>query len=286
MKIFLGCTGRGGELAIFTSIVHAYREKFPDAFIKVATCHNGIYHHIFKNNQDLDRWTYIQFRKIVDDKVASKPYRDPLIAMHEMMNEHNDYEIVENISELTSNKDVSVIKHLYNRINKKCFKLEDIKRKVFMWPTDEEEAHAQKIIDKHGPLVLISYKANSARNLSFSQWQNICDTIGKQTRIAYTGNVKDPEMKGHLDLRGINFPTFYALVQKVGLFIGPDTGTTWMATITGGDIITIRNDPLYRITNTGLVKNGYRGPHNTLEITEKNNKKVEQQVIAQALARL
>ena len=80
MRILLGNTGRGGEQCIFSSIVHAYRQKLPNAYIEVITPPQ--YWSFWKNNQDIQEWTDIKYEP--GDRYAG----DPVAALKDYFDTH------------------------------------------------------------------------------------------------------------------------------------------------------------------------------------------------------
>lgn len=270
MKILLANTGRGGELAVFTSIVKAYREHAPNAHITLLTCDNGIYSPLFRNSPDHDGWVALQFR----DKNAPH-YKNPIGAMNAYFAKtKNDFDIQEFACEydfspgFKKTNTGTILSNCYKRIKKKLFKLSDVKREIFIYPTDEELKFAEDTFAKYGKdLVMISYCARSASAImNHNGYQNLCDQIGKHRPVAFTANTKWPSLKGHIDLRGITFSALFAITLKLERFVGPDTATTWIAANMPGTLISIRGDKVYPINNTGLVAGGYREKGNTHEI--------------------
>ncbi len=271
MRILLGNTGRGGELAAFTSVIKAYSIACPDAHIKVVTCHNTVYPDLFKNSPDIDEWDYLRYRKYGS---AGKVVRSPVAAWLEYRKQHKHYDRVEyccegDLSPAFNNNPVkTVIENLYQRLKHKPFQLSDIPRKVFIYPSDEAKEHAERIHQKYGDsLVLVSHKANSANPMmGFDGFQHLCDILAKNHPVAYTGNRMDPKLEGHIDLRGVPFSTIYALSEKLNYYVGPDTATTWIVSGMPGTLVSLRGDKVYPVKNTGLCANGYRKPDNTHEI--------------------
>ena len=273
LRILLSNTGRGGELAIFTALIHAYRKACPDAYIRVVTGHNGIYESIWKNNQDIDDWQPLVFRKPMP---TGKVYRSSIEAEADYhtstKNEFDRQEILgENKLSPDKGKNITVrpiLDNIYSLLKHKPFTLAEIERKVFFWPTDEEHEAAERLISKHGSdLVLLSYVAKSASPiLNHHEYQRLADRISKTYPVAFTANKVEKPLKGHIDLRGTTFSFVHALGQRVNCFIGPDTATTWIVSGMPGLLITIRGDKAYPIGNTGLCKGGWRKPTNTLEL--------------------
>jgi len=259
IRVLLSNTGRGGELAIFTALVHAYRKACPDAYIRVATCHNGIYHHIWETNQDIDDWQPLIFRKPMP---TGKTYRSSTAAEADYhVKTKHEFDRQEMLGETTLSPDRGksitvrpILNNIYSLLKCKPFTLAEIERKVIFWPTDEDHKAAEKVIDTYGTdLVLISHIAKSASAiLDVNGYQKLADKLSKTHPVAYTGNKLDPPLKGHIDLRGTTFRFVYALSQRLNYYIGPDTATTWIATVMPGLLITIRGDKAYPVGNTGL----------------------------------
>lgn len=271
MKILLGNTGRGGELAIFTAIVKAYRLAIPDAHITVTTCDNNLYGPIFRNSPDHDGWVPLQFR----DKNAPH-YLDPVGALMAYFKaSKNEYDIQEFACEYDFSPDRNrgnngtILSNCYKRIGKKLFSFNEIPRKIFIYPTDEDIKFADDCFSKYGnDLVLVSYITRSASPImNLRGYQDLCDKIVKHRPVAFTAAMdRDPALRGHIDLRGITFSALYALSEKLQRFVGPDTATTWICSNMPGRLISIRGDKAYPISNTGIVANGFRVGQETYEI--------------------
>jgi ADP-heptose:LPS heptosyltransferase len=271
MKILLGNTGRGGELAVFTALIKAYRQKLPDATIHVTTCDNGVYGPLFQNSPDHNGWIPLQFR----DKDQPN-YLNPVGALQAYFRKtQQDYDHQEWACEFDFSPDRkksntgTILSNCYRRIKKKFFKLGEVPRHVYIYPTDEELKFAEAVFKKHGDdLVLVSHAARSASPImNLNGYQQLCDKIARYHPVAFTGAMgRDPVLKGHIDLRGITFPALFAVSQKLGCFIGPDTATTWICAEMPGRLISIRGDRAYPLNNTGLVANGFRKGKDTREL--------------------
>lgn len=270
MKILLANTGRGGELAVFTSLVKAYREHVPNAHITLLTCDNGIYSPLFRNSPDHDGWVALQFR---DENAPN--YKNPIGAMNAyFVKTKKDFDIQEFACEFDFSPGFkrtntgTILSNCYKRIKKKFFKLSEVRREIFIYPTDEELRFAEDTFTKYGnDLVMVSYCARSASAImNHRGYQDLCDQIGKHRPVAFTANAVWPNLNGHIDLRGITFSALFAISQRLERFVGPDTATTWIVANMPGMIISLRGDNTYPISNTGLVAGGYRETENTYEI--------------------
>lgn len=268
-RILLGNTGRGGELAIFTSIIKAYRNRFPDAYIRVTTCDNGIYSSIFKNSPDLNDWVPLQFRN------PSRPhYMKPVKALEAYFKHtKRDFDLQEfacewDFSPAAGRKAAPALHNCYKRIRRKAFELSDIPRKVFIYPTDDELKYADDLFEKHGnDLILVSHVANSAsRMMNLKHYTDLCNELAKAHPVAYTGHKLHQKIPGHIDLRGIPFSTVFAIASKLKYFVGPDTAITWIVSNMPGRLVCIRGTPTYPLKNTGLQANGYRKDLDTIEL--------------------
>lgn len=272
MKILLGNTGRGGELAIFTAFINAYERTYPEAHIEVMTADNGIYGPIFKNNPRV-KWIPLDFR----DK--SKPYyMNPVGCWSYWAKEkRKEFDIIEFACEHGANH-ADVVSNIYNRLKHKVFTIDDIIRKPFIYPTDEEFAKAKEIIREYPELVLVSPKSRSATVVfDIDDYQMLADQLLKKYPVAVTGgitkDVTDPGLKGCIDLRGQSFSELYALSLSLKRFVGPDTATSWIVTRMPGKLICLRGCKLYTEENTGLIINKFRTPENTLEMDVLNRNK-------------
>lgn len=270
MKILLGNTGRGGELAIFTSIIKAYRECLPNATIHLLTCDNGIYEPLFRNSPDHDGWTALQFR----DKQRPH-YMNPVGAMFayfaktKQEYDHQEYACEYNLSPASSpTGGGTIIGNCYKRIKHKYFRLNKVRREIFIYPIDKELKFAERTFEKYGKdLVVVSYNARSASPIMNPHgYQELCNQIAKHRPVAFTAKVGDAGLNKHIDLRGITFSALFALSGKLQYFVGPDTATTWIVSNMPGKLVSIRGDKAYPISNTGLVSNGYRAGKETFEI--------------------
>jgi hypothetical protein len=270
MRILLGNTGRGGELAVFTSLVNAYRRHLPDAHIELLTCDNQIYGPLFHNSPDHNGWNALQFR----DK--EKPhYMDPVGALKAYFKQTKDKF---GVQEYACEYDLSpafrkgntgtILSNCYKRIKTKLFELDYVDRKIFIYPTDEERRFAEDTYAKYGKdLVLVSYVAKSASTVMNRRgYQDLCDHIVDKYPVAYTANRVEMGLQGHVDLRGITFSALFALAEKLQYFVGPDTATTWIVSNMPGTLIAIRGDNTYPIWNTGIKANGFRKGKATHEI--------------------
>lgn len=273
LRILISNTGRGGELAILTSIIHAYRQKLPNAYIRVVTCHNGIYHKFWENSEDIDEWIPLEFRNPMP---TGKVIKDPIKAEAEYLaTTKNEFDYQEKTAEYDLSPGVNssmpvrpIIDNIYRRLKYKPFGLADIDRRVFLWPSDEENETANGIFEKYGTeLVLISHIANSASPmLNHDSYQQLADELSKDRPVAFTGASRHKPLKGHIDLRGTTFSFLYALSLRLKYYIGPDTATSWIMTRMPGKMISLRGDTLYPIGNSGLKENGFRKQSNTVDV--------------------
>lgn len=267
MKILLGNTGRGGEQCIFTSIVHSYRQSFPDAYINVVTCSQ--YEKLWFNNKDINAWTKIKFLKEDVNQL------DAVSALRYYMNTHkNDYDLMELSSECEAqDKGTSTLDKCYEAIDKKVFKLEDVERKIFIYPTEQEIATAESIKNNYPNLILLSHGANSMKHpLSLKGYEILADKLKKYGDVAYIGTTggfhmpADPEIKGAIDLRDIGWGASYELRKYIKIFIGMETAPAFFLHETKAPMIIMRGDPQFPLKNTGLTPMGYRKKENTHEL--------------------
>ena len=278
MRILLGSTGRGGELAVFTTLVKAYRENLPDAHITVLFADNFQNYSLFQNSPDHDGLVTFKFRNKHGIVI-----KDPLNSFKQYLAKtKKEFDIQEWASEydmspaFNSSNTGTIIGNSYKRIKQKFFKLEDVQRKIFIYPTDEELRFAEDLFTKYGDdLILVSYNTRSANPMMNEQGYNdLCDQMVKHHPVAYTGAAqtranpshKNSELKGHIDLRGITFSAVFAISQQLKCFVGPDTSITWIVSNMTGKFIAVRGDPTYPISNTGVIANGYRVGKETHEI--------------------
>jgi ADP-heptose:LPS heptosyltransferase len=269
-KILLGNTGRGGELCLFTSIIHTYKKRYPNSHITVAT--NPHYHTLFDNSQDCDNWIGLQYR----DPDNKKTYLNPVAAWKQLAKEFDgvaefaceySYSPAQTLNKRHATYHNTSLHNCWLRIVNKVFRYEDIPRKVYIYPTDEEKAQAEAIAAKHQDLIIIGYIANSADPvLKPHAFNKLGKKLQKFGTVAYTGRERDAELKGLVDLRGISFGTLYALADHIKWFISPDTSLPFVVSGTPGNILVLRKDKNYPISNTGLQVMGYREAKNTWEI--------------------
>lgn len=260
MRILLGNTGRGGELAIFTAFVQAYKTACPDAYIEVMTADNGIYGPLFEHDPGIT-WTPLDFRD------TTKPYyKDPVRCWRTHAKRRTGFDIVEFVCEFGCSRANTTFSNLYNSIENKLFTKADVKRQVMIYPTQDELDWANWLHDDCPLMVVISHICKSATKV-FKQedYQALADALLKDGyRTAYVGGPQDPPIMGHMDLRGITFSAFYALTKRLKWFIGPDTATTWIASGMSGKLVSLRGCHTYPLHNTGIVANGFK-TNNILE---------------------
>lgn len=270
MRILLGSTGRGGELAVFTTLIKAYRENLPDAHITVLIPDNDMWATIFQNSPDHNNQTVFKFRD-----VNGKVNKDPVVAFKAYFtNTKNDYDIQEWVGEydlspaFNPHNTGTIIGNCYKRIKQKFFELKDVRREIFIYPTDEELRFAEDTFAKYGDdLILVAYNTRSANPMMNEQgYKELCDQMVKHHPVAYTANALNSELKGHIDLRGITFSAVFAIGQQLKYFVGPDTSIPWIVSNMPGKFIAIRGDSSYPISNTGVIANGYRVGKETHEI--------------------
>ena len=270
MRILLGNTGRGGEQCIFSSIVHAYRVKLPDAYIEVTTPPQ--YWSFWKNNKDINKWTDLKYEP--GDKCAG----DPVAALKDYFEMHaKDFDIIEYPCEygFSSNSDKSktTLEQSYEAIRKRLFTFEEIEPVVWMWPDDQEIETAVNLYKKYPNMIMLSQGANSAKKpLSLEGFGELAKALREKGTVCYTGThgrnhmPADPIIPGACDLRGISYGTLFALKDEIQAFIGLDSGTAWLLTGMHGLMVTLRNDPFFPLSNTGIVEMGYRDSVVTHEI--------------------
>lgn len=279
MKLLIGNTGRGGELAILTAFVEAYKKAVPNIEIEVLTSDNGqIYKPIFDNNPQV-RWSGLDF------KVESRPYFMQPVACwkHHAKKRAGEFDRVEFICEYGRPKNRLSIVNIYDSIKQKEFRFKDIVRRVMIYPGRQEEDFAEEIIKKHPDLVMISYVSKSATVVfNRENYQILADRLSKNRPVAFTGSLRDEPLDKHIDLRGISFAGLYAIAKRLRYFIGPDTATTWISTIMPGKLVILRGCRLYTPANTGFLASGFRNNSNTLEYDVL--KKPVQEVINKVLA--
>ena len=269
MKILLGNTGRGGEQCVFSAFVQAYKDHFPSAHITVAVCPEFVrfWHSdnsisiIPLEHESPDKPYYMDpYGKWVD--VASTP----------------GYDIVEFVCEYglnpaaTQNESKPVTANIWNRLRTKPCQLDDLIKKVSLVPSDEELRIAEDIRSQYGDdLLVISPKSNSACPVIPLEWYSeIARQLGKYCPIATTGRtwgmpVPDPLLTDTIDLRGKSLLSLYAMSSWLRRFIGPDTATCWIVSKMPGELMVLRGDEAYPITNTGLINNDFRHSYNTIE---------------------
>jgi len=264
MKIFLANTGRGGEQCCFTAIVHAYRETFPEAEICVATCPQ--YENLWALNRDHNAWTPIRYEKY--DKFPG----DPVGACHDLMREMmGRFDIIEFPSECNAGggKALTTLDKCYSCIKNPVFAIEAIERRTFIIPTEADKKAASAIdVD-----FLISHGANSAKPIMSAEgYRKLAEILRPIGEVAYTGSLGKPHMRadyqipGALDLRGLSLGALHELCKSIRFFIGLDTMTGFLCSHMNGRMIILRGDPVFPLSNTGLVNMGFRQPHNTNEL--------------------
>ena len=289
MKILLGNTGRGGEQCIFSSIVHAYRSKVgPDAHIEVTTPPQ--YWSFWKNNNDISNWTPIKYE-------PGDPHEgDPVAALRAYFECHRrDFDLIEYPCEYgqsqNSDKSKTTLLQSYQAIKTRIFEYREIERKVWVWPNSQEREIADDICNDRPAFILLSHGANSAKKpLSLNGWEKLAKALGEKGTVCYTGThgrnhmPADPPIRGAFDLRGLSYGTLYAIQKSVTAFIGFDSGTAWLLSGMPGMLVTVRNDPFFPLSNTGIVEMGYRTPGNTFEY--ETGSKFEDEIIERIMERI
>lgn len=280
MHILLGNTGRGGELCLFTSIIKAYRQTFPKAHIAVAT--NPYYHPMFENSDDINKWYGLQYKDPSDKSTYLNPvgawnqfakkYKHEHDALVEFACEY-DYSPSHDPHKKSPTDGNSSLYNCYLRIEKKMFDYQDIPKKVFIYPTEDEKQQAKDIANYIDDLILIAYVANSANPvLGAGGFRKVGLALKEYGTVCYTGRPKDPALQGLHDLRGLSFGTLYALADNIKWFLSPDTSLPFVIAHTPGGIITLRNDKKFPLSNTGSQAMGYRCKHNTWELETTESK--------------
>jgi len=268
VKILLCNTGRGGEQCIFTSIVHAYRETFPEAEICVATCPQ--YENLWALNRDHNTWIPIRYEET--DKFPG----DPVGACHDLMREMmGRFDIIEYPCECNAGggKALTTLDKCYSCIKNPVFAIEAIERRTFIAPTESDIKKAEDIVAKCSPYVLLSNGANSMKHpLSKDGYNRLSCALVKKISTIQIGTRGgnhmpcDPSIDYARDFRDVGLGVTYLLGQQMKYFIGMETLPTFLMSNSTAQMIIMRGDPEFPITNTGLVNMGFRQPHNTHEL--------------------
>jgi len=272
MKILLGNTGRGGEQCIFSSIVHAYRSKVgPDAHIEVTTPPQ--YWSFWKNNKDISNWTPIKYE-------PGDPHEgDPVAALRAYFERHRrDFDVIEYPCEsavpfVSEGEPKSTLYKCYKNIVSPLFKLGEVQRKTFLYPTEDEVKTAREISKKYPRLLILSHGANSMQHpLSLKGYEKLASMLNEKWDVCYIGTSgenhmpADPPIQGANDLRDIGYGSVYSLAESMKLFIGMETAPTFMLAHSDAPMIIMRGDPQFPLENTGLTPMGFRKKENTHEL--------------------
>lgn len=268
MKILLGNTGRGGEQCVFSAIVEAYKQYYPNAKISIAICPEFI--KFWKNDKNISIIP-------IEHENPNKPYYlDPIGKWHNII-QNNKYDIIRFACEYETPKSDTILNNIIQKIDKI-----PITPKVYLTPSESDIELSESIKKEYGDdIIILSHISNSAYNaIPFEWYSTIAHELNRYYPVAITGRgyseycgkqiPPDKMIDGMINLIGQPILSLYAMSSWLKRFIGPDTATSWIVTNMPGKLMTLRFDEHYPLANTGLVNNGFRSQINTLEYNATN----------------
>lgn len=112
--------------------------------------------------------------------------------------------------------------------------IDDVTRKSVDELFEKEKLH-------YGETVVFSCKTLSCKNWRLKNYQRLAKEIG--TRVILIGGSDDEPIDGAVDCRGYPIKMGIEIIQRSALYVGGDTGPTWMACCTPTPVV-VFTDPV------------------------------------------